>query len=94
MKDYKFTPIILVQNKDGKIEITEEKLKEMLQDAYNNGYQDGKDSQPIVCPTYPTQPLVPPTSPTTPLPYWYDKPYCTGTGIPVDLSNVKIEGKV
>ena len=81
----------------------EKELKEMLKDAYNNGYQDGKDSQPIVCPTYPTQPLVPPTSPTTPLPYpydtrpyWIDKVYCTETNTASsgNLRDVRVEEKV
>lgn len=80
MKDYKFTPIILVQDKDGKIEITEEKLKEMLKDAYNNGFEDGKNANPVVVPTYPTPPLTTPISPTIPQPYWdWSKPYCLAT---------------
>lgn len=92
MKDYKFTPIIVVKDKDGKIEITEEKLKEMLQDAYNNGYEDGKNSNPVV---YPITTPITPISPTIPQPYWdWNKPYCgtTGTTGSGNLGDIKVEG--
>lgn len=74
MKDYKFTPIILVQDKDGKIEITEEKIKEMLKDAYNNGFEDGKNANPVVYPI--TTPIDPQKYYYDTRPYWYDKTYC------------------
>ena len=77
MKDYKFTPIILKQDKDGKIEITEEKLKEMLKDAYNNGFEDGKNANPAVYPIVSPATSITPVSPTIPQPYWdWSKPYC------------------
>ena len=38
-------PIILVKDKDGKIEITEAEIKKLISDAYDEGYRDGRQSQ-------------------------------------------------
>ena len=93
MSDYKFTPIIVEKDKNGKILIDEEKLKELLREVYNNGYADGQSSMqktinipPITTPTSPYNPIpyvpdVVPTTPTIPIPspFWYEKWYCTST---------------
>ena len=86
MSDYKFTPIIVEKDKNGKILIDEEKLKELLMEAYSNGYIDGqlsnsKEVSPITIPSQPYNPMpyypdVVPTTPTVPSPFWYDKFYC------------------
>ena len=34
--------VIVEKNKDGKIELTKDELQKMLDDAYNQGYWDGK----------------------------------------------------
>ena len=38
-------PIILVKDKDGKIEIAEAEIKKLISDAYDEGYRDGRQSQ-------------------------------------------------
>lgn len=38
-------PIILVKDKDGKIEIAESEIKKLISDAYDEGYRDGRQSQ-------------------------------------------------
>ena len=38
-------PIIIVKDKDGKIEITEAEIKKLISDAYDEGYRDGRQSQ-------------------------------------------------
>ncbi len=38
-------PIILVKDKDGKIEIPEAEIKKLISDAYDEGYRDGRQSQ-------------------------------------------------
>ena len=86
MEDYKFTPIIVEKDKNGKLLIDEEKLKELLMEAYSNGYVDGQlaNSKEVSTTTIPSQPYIPtpyypdivPTTPTVPSPYWYEKFYC------------------
>lgn len=34
--------VVIEKNKDGKIELTKDELQKMLDDAYNQGYDDGK----------------------------------------------------
>ena len=93
MSDYKFTPLIVEKDKNGKILIDEEKLKELLREAYSNGYVDGQiassKESPTITQPYNPMPYVPdivPTTPTVPIspyypptsPFWYEKWYvCT-----------------
>ena len=67
MNSYKFTPLIVEKDKNDKLLIDEEKLKELLIEAYNNGYMDGRAAY---------IPNSVPLSPTVPSPYWYDKFHC------------------
>ena len=46
--------VIIEKNKDGKIELTKEELQKMLDDAYNQGYVDGKGRYDTI--TYPSYP--------------------------------------
>lgn len=39
--------VVIEKNKDGKIELTKEELQKMLDDAYNQGYVEGK--YPVWC---------------------------------------------
>ena len=34
--------VVIEKNKDGKIKLTKDELQKMLDDAYNQGYSDGK----------------------------------------------------
>lgn len=52
-----YEPIIVKLNEKGKIELTEEELKEMLKSAYNNGYSAGSNSYIKYVP-YGTNPIV------------------------------------
>lgn len=51
--------VVIEKNKDGKIELTKEELQKMLDDAYNQGYMDGKGRYETI--TYPSYPI----------PIWY-----------------------
>ena len=87
MDKYEFTPIIVTKDEKGNLLITEDKLKEMLKEAYTNGFLAGQISKTDNSPT-----IIQPTQPYTPLPYtpsyepykttpfWYDKFYCISTG--------------
>ena len=46
--------VIIERNKDGKIELTKEELQKMLDDAYNQGYVDGRGRYDTI--TYPSYP--------------------------------------
>lgn len=90
MSDYKFTPIIVTKDEKGNIIIDEEKLKEMLKEAYSNGFLDGQLSTnndnklpSIAAPAKPYNPIpyvpdIVPTTPTIPVPgpFWYNNWYC------------------
>ena len=73
-------------DKDNKVNITLEELNKMLNDAYNEGYKNGKENIPIYIPTAPTNP----TTPITPIsPYWAcgsDIELCSKTNVDDDLS--------
>ena len=87
MDKYEFTPIVVVKDKKGNLLITEDKSKEMLKEAYTNGFLAGQLSKTDNSPT-----IIQPTQPYTPLPYtpyqepykttpfWYEKFYCISTG--------------
>ena len=51
-------PIIIKVDSEGKIKITEEELKKIIDDAYNQGYQDYQKNVYITT-THPTQPMNP-----------------------------------
>lgn len=46
--------VVIEKNKDGKIELTKAELQKMLDDAYNQGYYDGKGRYETI--TYPSYP--------------------------------------
>ena len=47
--------IFLEKNSNGKVELTPDEIRKMLDDAYNEGFKDGKQEQfvPITYPSYP-----------------------------------------
>ena len=46
--------VVVTPNKDGKIELSKEELQNMLDDAYNKGYAEGKTKfDTITVPSYP-----------------------------------------
>ena len=47
--------VIVEKNKEGKIELTKEELQKMLDDAYTQGYTDGKSTYDYI--KYPSTPL-------------------------------------
>ena len=47
--------VVIEKNKDGKIELTKEELQKMLDDAYTQGYTDGKGRYETI--TYPSYPF-------------------------------------
>jgi hypothetical protein len=70
-----YEPIIVVKDEQGNIKITEDQLKEMLKQAYNNGFAAGQLISPTPTIVYPQidKSNQPPHSP-----FWYDwnKIYC------------------
>lgn len=64
-------------NKDGKLTFTKEELENLLEQARQEGYKEGKKDviipsiQPIQ--TLPANPTAPPASP-----FWWDKPTISG----------------
>jgi len=46
--------VIIEKNKDGKIELTKDELQKMLDDAYSQGYSDGRGRYDTI--TYPSYP--------------------------------------
>ena len=48
--------VVIEKNKDGKIELTKEELQQMLDDAYTQGYTDGKGRYDTI--TYPSYPVL------------------------------------
>lgn len=55
--------VVIEKNKDGKIELTKEELQKMLDDAYTQGYADGKGRYETI--TYPSYPVYYATAPIT-----------------------------
>ena len=47
--------VVVEKNKDGKIEFTKDELQKMLDEAYNQGYSDGKATRWDTI-TYPSHP--------------------------------------
>lgn len=47
--------VVVEKNKDGKIEFTKDELQKMLDEAYNQGYSDGKAARWDTI-TYPSSP--------------------------------------
>lgn len=56
--------IVVEKNKDGKIEFTKDELQKMLDEAYNQGYSDGKATRWDTI-TYPSNPWYVSTSSNT-----------------------------
>lgn len=56
---------IFTKNKNGKIEFTENELKKLLDEIYNEGYYDGKSRSYIY------------TTPYTSQPWWQYSTWCT-----------------
>lgn len=56
---------IFTKNKNGKIEFTEAELKILLDEIYNEGYNDGKSRSYIY------------TTPTRTIPWWQYGTWCT-----------------
>lgn len=81
MDKYEFTPIIVTKDEKGNLLITEEQLKQMIKEAYTNGYiagQCSKQEKPIIYRDTPQPvPYIPPfEDPYKTAPFWYDKFYC------------------
>lgn len=75
----------LIPMKDGKVDLSINELSEMLENAYNDGYKDGKEAMPKADIFEPTDWTYKPSS-TTASPYYNDyavinsKTYNTCTG--------------
>ena len=85
MDNFKHEPLIVTKNKDGKIEFTEEELKNLIKTAYTNGFVDGtimggvkKEENPPNTINYPPyiSPTIRPTYPEPPIQWDWNKWYC------------------
>ena len=49
-------PIVLVKDQDGKVVVTVDEIKKMVEDAYDDGYMDGSSNRPtiVTTPAYPS----------------------------------------
>ena len=45
--------VLVVKEKDGKLDITKEELQKMIDEAYEQGYKDGDKRVPIITPIEP-----------------------------------------
>ena len=75
--------IVLVKNKDEKIELTKEELEKIVKDAYDEGYEDGQEASNKGTITYPSYPY--PYTPSTPN---------TPITPPITCCNVNVSGEV
>ena len=50
-------PIIVKVDSEGKIKITEEELKHIVDDSYNQGFNDGQKQSYVIPNTIPSNPL-------------------------------------
>ena len=77
-------PIVLKENQDGKIVITADEIERMVNEAYNEGYKDGKANGGITI----TNP-----SPWTPTPQpWYTTVTCDSLTISDSSASIKEHG--
>jgi len=89
-----YEPIIVAMDKDGKITLTEQEIRQMLKNAYNQGYNAGKNTtiqhEHIILPSTPTIPASPYT------PSWYNPllqgPSCTSTSIDGNIKQTINQG--
>lgn len=80
-------PIIIIKekNKDGKFELTEKELKELIEKAYEQGFEEGKEqNRTVINPNWWEQPIktinLDKTDPIHPHDiYGNPIPYCSGT---------------
>lgn len=54
---------ILKSDKNGKIELTEEELEDLLKESYDEGYRDGYNVNKVAYPYYPNTTPVNPSYP-------------------------------
>lgn len=75
---YRYEPIILTKDEKDNLIITEDKLKQLLIEAYNQGYSDGSNNNIQPSPT-PYDPYKTPS-------FWYDKFYCICTSDDIKIN--------
>lgn len=79
-------------NEEGKVDITLEELNNMLEKAYNQGFNAGKGCT-ITTPSYPSYPQSP-TTPITPIsPIWYCGT-CKDSSGTIGIDCNKVVGKI
>lgn len=73
-------PILIIKekNENGKYEFTKEEIEDIIEQAYNSGFADGKVQYQPIYPYY--QPTYPSTTPTTPVDEWWKRQVWCGSG--------------
>ena len=85
--------IIFKELKDNKVELTKEELEELISQAYNQGYTDGKKDNNWVYPVTPTwnNPHIKNPNDVTTTPFVYPTPVTCSTSDDNNCKNIKAE---
>lgn len=85
--------IIFKELKDNKVELTKEELEELIMQAYNQGYTDGKKDNNYIYPVTPTwnNPCVKNPNDVTTTPFVYQTPVTCNTSEDNNCNSVKTE---
>lgn len=85
--------IIFKELKDNKVELTKEELEELITQAYNQGYTDGKKDNNYIYPVTPTwnNPCIKNPNDVTTTPFVYQTPVTCSTHVDNNCKNIKAE---
>lgn len=85
--------IIFKELKDNKVELTKEELEELITQAYNQGFTDGKKDNNWVYPLTPTwnNPHIKNPNDVIPTPFFYQMPVTCSTSDDSNCKNIKAE---
>ena len=88
--------IIFKELKDNKVELTKEELEELITQAYNQGYTDGKKDNNYIYPVAPTwnEPHIKNPNDVTTTPLVYQTPVTCSTSDDNNCKNIKAEASL
>lgn len=85
--------LIFKELKDNKVELTKEELEELITQAYNQGYTDGKKDNNYIYPVTPTwnNSCIKNPNDVTTVPFVYQTPVTCSTSEDNNCKNIKAE---
>lgn len=83
---------IFKELKDNKVELTKEELEELIMQAYNQGYTDGKKDNNYIYPTW-NNPCIKNPNDVTTTPFVYQTPVTCNTRVDNNCKNIKAEAE-